>query len=160
MNGERDKRRESSARLTVEQEAKKREAEQEDKTLLLRREEIEAEERKEMKRMQMENEKIEHGLITPNTGGGEGGEWGVERSLVRSLQLIPDFDEERVSEWFIRFEKKAREFKWPRERWIGLVANKLMGKALEAYDKMSLEHRRSMRSLRVTSCELMNYGRG
>ena len=36
------------------------------------------------------------------------------------------------------FEKKAAEFKWPRERWVALVSNVLKGKALEAYDKMSV----------------------
>ena len=82
---------------------------------------------------------MQRGLITPRVVGGEGGERSVETKLVKSLQLIPDFDEEKVAEWFGRFEKKAREFDWPVERWTSLVANKLKGKALEAYDKMSTE---------------------
>ena len=59
--------------------------------------------------------------------------------MVRTLQLIPDFDEQKVAEWFRRFDKKAAEFGWPGERWVGLVANKLKGRALEAYDNMSVE---------------------
>ena len=51
--------------------------------------------------------------------------------------MIPDFDDQKIGEWFARFEK-ARELKWSPERWVGLVANKLKGKALEAYDKMSV----------------------
>ena len=42
--------------------------------------------------------------------GGEGEENTVERPMVRGLQLIPDFDEHKVAEWFRRFEKKASEF--------------------------------------------------
>ena len=71
--------------------------------------------------------------------GGEEEQNSVERQMVRSLQLIPDFDEQKVAEWFRRLEKKAAEFRWPGERWVGLVANKLEGRALEAYDNMSVE---------------------
>lgn len=37
------------------------------------------------------------------------------------------------------FEKKAREFEWPRERWVGLVADKLNSKGLSAYYRMGLD---------------------
>ena len=47
----------------------------------------------------------------------------VERQMVRSLQLIPDSDEQKIAEWFRKFEKKAAEFGWPEGRWIGFVAN-------------------------------------
>ena len=66
-------------------------------------------------------------------------EKSVESQMVRSLKLIPEFDESKVTEWFRRFEKKASEFAWPRDRWVGLVANMLKGKALEVYDRMSVE---------------------
>ena len=58
--------------------------------------------------------------------------------MVQSLQLISDFDEQ-VAEWFRRFEKKVAEFDWPEERWVGLVTNKLKGRALESYDNISVE---------------------
>lgn len=58
--------------------------------------------------------------------------------MVRSLQLIPDSDKQKVNKWFAGLEKKAREFKWSPDRWVGLLANKLKGKALEAYNKMSV----------------------
>ncbi|XP_063844146.1 uncharacterized protein LOC135090904 [Scylla paramamosain] len=63
----------------------------------------------------------------------------VESHMVRSLNLISEFDEEKVTEWFRRFEKKASEFDWPQERWNGLVVNMLKGKALEVYDRMSVK---------------------
>ncbi len=50
----------------------------------------------------------------------------VQNQMVMSLKLIPEFDE-KVTEWFRRFEKKAAEFDWPQERWVGLVANMLKG---------------------------------
>ncbi len=46
----------------------------------------------------------------------------IESQMVRSLKAIPEFDE-KVTKWFRRFEKKAAEFYWPQERWVGLVAN-------------------------------------
>ena len=51
---------------------------------------------------------------------------------------MPAFDENKVTEWFVRFEKKAAEFKWPRDRWVALTSNVLKGKALEAYDRMTV----------------------
>ena len=56
------------------------------------------------------------GANSMHKGGGEGEGNSVERQMVRSLQLIPDFDEQKVAEWFRRFEKKAAEFGWPGER--------------------------------------------
>ncbi len=52
--------------------------------------------------------------------------------------MIPEFDENMVMEWF-RFKKKASEFDWPKERWVSLIANMLKDKALEVYDRMSVE---------------------
>lgn len=63
----------------------------------------------------------------------------MERQMVRSLPLIPEFDEQKVEEWLKRSEEKAVESDWNPERWVGFVANKLRWKALEAYSKMSVE---------------------
>lgn len=41
-------------------------------------------------------------------GRGDGGKEAVEPTMVRSLQLTPDFDEQKVAEWFARFEKKVK----------------------------------------------------
>ena len=91
------------------------------------------------KHRDFEWERCRLGANSIHKGGGEGEENSIQRQMVRSLQLIPDFDEQKVAEWFRRFEKKKAEFGWPEERWIGLVANKLKGRALEAYDNMSVE---------------------
>ncbi len=58
--------------------------------------------------------------------------------MLKSFKLILEFDEKKVTEWFRLFEK-ASEFDCPQERWLGLVANMLKGKALEVYDRMSVE---------------------
>ncbi len=63
----------------------------------------------------------------------------VKSQMVRSLRLIPEFDEKKITECFRIFEKKASEFDWLQERWVGLVANMLKGKALEVYNRMSVE---------------------
>ncbi|MPC78309.1 hypothetical protein E2C01_072793 [Portunus trituberculatus] len=57
--------------------------------------------------------RVEATIPRPPSRGGEG-EVTAESQIVRSLKLIPDFDESRV----------------------GLVANKLTGKALHVYDRM------------------------
>ena len=59
--------------------------------------------------------------------------------MAKNRKLVPAFEESKVTEWFRRFEKKAHEFEWPRSRWVGLVANVLKGRALEAYDWMIVE---------------------
>lgn len=79
-------------------------------------------------------------------------EKSVEHQMVKSLQLIPVFDEQKVTEWFKRSEKMAVKFDWPLERWVGLLANRLKVKVLEAYDKMSQRIWRSMRSVKLTFC--------
>lgn len=59
--------------------------------------------------------------------------------MVRNLQAISEFGEEKVTEWLRGFEKKVLEFELCPEKWVGLVANRLKGKALEAYHKMRVE---------------------
>ena len=98
---------------------------------------IAAEERREARRFELEVRRLamekhrdfewERSRLWANSThkeGGEGEENSVESQMVRSLQLIPDFDEQKVAEWFRRFEKKTAEFGWPGERWVGHVANK------------------------------------
>ncbi|MPC48481.1 hypothetical protein E2C01_042254 [Portunus trituberculatus] len=111
----------------------------------LRRERVEAmrlehekEEADKKRRFELEKTRIE--VNSPHRVRGQGiVEKAVESQMVRSLKLIPEFDESKVTEWFRRFEKKAYEFDWPQERWVGLVANMLKGKALEVYDRMLVE---------------------
>ncbi len=62
---------------------------------------------------------------------------GTVESKMMSLMLIPEFDDKKVAESFRRFE--ASEFDRPQEKWIGLVADMLKGKALEIYDWKSVE---------------------
>ncbi len=109
----------------------------------LRRERAEAkrlehEEKEAERNRRFELEKTRLEVNSPHRSGGVA-EKSVESQMVRSLKLIPEFDEGKVTEWFRRFEKKASEFAWPQERWVGLVANMLKGKALEVYDRMSVE---------------------
>ena len=96
-----------------------------------RRLELEARRLEVEKRRDFELERSRIGTNSTYKRGGEGEGNSVERQMVRSLQLIPDFDEQKVAECFRRFEKKAAEFVWPEERWAGLVANKLKGRALD-----------------------------
>lgn len=110
------------------------------------------EERKADKDRELAWQRTRRELNVSKVRGEEGGEMSVERTMVRSLQLIPECDEEKVTERFRRSEKKAVEFGWCSERWVGLVANELKGKALEAYEKCQRRIWSIMRSLRLKSC--------
>lgn len=55
------------------------------------------------------------------------------------VNLAPVFDESRVTEWFLRFEKKATLLEWPAEKWPVILSHVIKGKALEAYDRLSVE---------------------
>lgn len=46
--------------------------------------------------------------------------------MVRSLQQIPEFDKQKVMEWFKKFDKVV-EFGWSSERWVGKVAKEFKG---------------------------------
>lgn len=99
---------------------------------------LDAEERDINSAHDLEKMRIE--ATTPHAfSRGDGGDLTVEGQIVRSLNLITDFDDNKVTEWFRRFEKMAAEFSWPQEWWVGLVANKLTGKALEVYDRMAVK---------------------
>ena len=102
--------------------------------LAMKKEELAMRERIEMRRMEFESGRSRVDTLATGCKPDDG-----ESRLARSLKLVPAFDESKVTEWFIRFEKKALEFEWPRERWVPLVSNVLKGKALEAYDRMSVE---------------------
>ena len=122
--------------LEAEERRAEREREAEERRAEREREERERERQFELERIRVGAERgrergVEHGI--------RGREESAEIQLTRSLKLVPAFDEAKVTEWFLRFEKKAREYNWPRERWVGLVANVLKGKALEAYDAMTIE---------------------
>ncbi|WP_435362537.1 hypothetical protein, partial [Klebsiella pneumoniae] len=95
-----------------------------------KQEELAMRERIELRRIDMELEKSRVEASRPVTSATFGRPDDGESRLARSIKLVPAFDENKVTEWFVRFEKKAREFEWPRERWVALVSNVLKGKAL------------------------------
>lgn len=88
----------------------------------------------------------------------EEGEGDVERTMVQGFKFIPDCDEQKASEWFTWFEKKARTFKRPEDRWVVLVANKLKGKALEVYAKMFVRDMEDYEEFKQTFCGFTNCG--
>ena len=138
--GEVDKSREASAASREEADrVRAHETEKADRRLQAEKERMAHEREMADKNRAFELERARIVASVSRGTGGEGDYRQVEGRMVRSLKLIPEFDERKVAEWFKRFEKKALEFVWPRERWIGLVANMLKGKALEVYDKMSVE---------------------
>ena len=81
-------------------EARKIEAEERRIAVEARRLELESEERRETRMLELEVRRLEV----------EKHRDFFERQMVRSMQLIPDFDEQKIAEWFRRFEKKAAEF--------------------------------------------------
>ena len=103
--------RREARRLEAEAEARRLEVEERNEA---RRLDLEVRRLEVEKHREFEWERSRFGANATHKGGG-GEENSVERQMVRSLQLIPDFDEQKVAEWFRRFEKKAAEFGWPGE---------------------------------------------
>ena len=140
-----------------ERRARRQEKEKEKERMLekerleVEKEKLKKEEREKRERLEFEREQADKTRVfemeklrmtTTSPSGGEGGVGRVETvesQMVRSRKLVPEFDEKKVTEWFRRFEKKAMEFEWPANRWVGLVVSALKGKALEVYDRMSVE---------------------
>ena len=58
----------------------------------------------------------------------------------KHIRLVPPFQEKKVDKYFLHFEKIATCLEWPRDVWMLLLQNVLVGKACEVYSAMSLEH--------------------
>ena len=60
--------------------------------------------------------------------------------IYKSVRLVPSFDEDQPDEFFIQFEKLARQFDWPVEKWTALIQGKLVGKGKTAYNSIVSPH--------------------
>ncbi|XP_068240024.1 uncharacterized protein [Palaemon carinicauda] len=58
-------------------------------------------------------------------------------NLLSALKLVPQFNEEDVSEFFISFERIAKKLKWPRDMWTTLVQCRLKGKSQRVYNTLN-----------------------
>lgn len=72
--------------------------------------------------LEMERTRIEVQGGKFQQGRGDGGGESTESQIIKSLKLVPAFEETKVTELFQQFEMKANEFKWPRQSWVGLIA--------------------------------------
>ncbi|XP_068206239.1 uncharacterized protein [Palaemon carinicauda] len=58
-------------------------------------------------------------------------------NLLSALKLVPQFNEEDVSEFLISFERIAKKLKWPRDMWPTLVQCRLKGKSQRVYNTLN-----------------------
>ena len=56
-----------------------------------------------------------------------------------AIKLVPSFQESDVEEFFLGFEKVARQLQWPQEMWTTLIQCKFVGKAQRVYVSLSEE---------------------
>lgn len=87
----------------------------------------------EEKQAERERYRIDHGVVDRLVVS------SAVPGSVDSSKLVPEFDEAHVSDFFARFEKVALGAKWPRDKWSTLVRIVLKGKALRAYDVLTVE---------------------
>ena len=59
--------------------------------------------------------------------------------VTKQIRLVPPFQEAEVDNYFLHFEKIARNLKWPKEFWTMLLQSVLIGKAREIYTQLSVE---------------------
>ena len=52
---------------------------------------------------------------------------------------MPPSQEKEVDKYFAHFEKVADSLNWPKESWVLLLQNVLVGKAQEIYGSLSVE---------------------
>ena len=57
----------------------------------------------------------------------------------RNIRLVPPFQEKEVDKYFAQFEKVADSLNWPKESWVLLLQNVLVGKAQEIFGSLSVE---------------------
>ncbi len=53
--------------------------------------------------------------------------------IVRSMSLVPRFDEREVEKYFLMFEKVAESMEWPRDLYCLFLQSLLTGKAKDIY---------------------------
>ena len=59
--------------------------------------------------------------------------------VTKQIRLVPPFQKAEVDNYFLHFEKIARNLKWPKEFWTMLLQSVLIGKAREIYTQLSVE---------------------
>lgn len=119
-----EKKFEKQMQLQLQLEEKRAEREREQRKLQLELEEKQAE---------REKYRIDHGVVDRPVDSS-----AVSRAVDPS-KLVPEFDESHVSDFFVRFEKVVLGAKWPRDEWSALVCTVFKGKALRAYDVLTVE---------------------
>lgn len=55
------------------------------------------------------------------------------RQIPMLLPLLPKFEEERIGEFFIHFERLANDFGWEKRYWCSLIQSVFVGKARHIY---------------------------
>ena len=64
---------------------------------------------------------------------------GSKFDINAAIKLVPSFQESEVVEFFLAFEKIAKQLEWPEETWTTLIQCKFIGKAQKEYINLSGE---------------------
>jgi len=81
-----------------------------------------------------------------------------ERDIGRYLKFVPKFEEKEVEQFFLHFEKLAKQFAWKPESWVLLIQGSLVGRAQEVYTSLSIEDSKSYEKVKeavLTAYELV-----
>ena len=64
---------------------------------------------------------------------------GFNFVVCSAIKLVPSFSENKVSDFFISFEKVADALQWPEDKWTTLLQCRFVGKAQKVYGALSEE---------------------
>ena len=59
--------------------------------------------------------------------------------VTKHIRLVPPFQEKEVDQYFLHFEKVAKNLNWPKENWTMLLQSVLSGKAREIFTQLSVD---------------------
>ena len=59
--------------------------------------------------------------------------------VTKYIRLVPPFQEKEVDQYFLHFEKVAKNLNWPKENWTMLLQSVLSGKAREIFTQLSVD---------------------
>jgi transposase InsO family protein len=133
-----------STELTYEQQVQlfRMRAEEEDRARRLRAEEDERAMR--LKQMEAENLRLQLELAQAQArrddrprDRDEAGRRGFD--VHKASAMLPHYEERDVEMYLSNFEKTAQVSDWPRDKWSVILQPKLSGKALKAYDRLTVE---------------------
>lgn len=98
---------------------------------------LEEREKTERERIGLERDRLR--ARVPNRESGTGTPRENNFDITRHIRMVPPFNENDPTGYFMSFERLAKNLKWPEDQWSNLLHSVLKGRALETITALSEE---------------------